>query len=81
VGDKGANRTLSQQRARAIGAYFRKKGLSVPIYFQGFGEDALAVKTEDNVDEARNRRALYILSNFPPPVSYHLPRKAWKRLP
>lgn len=81
VGDKGANQALSQQRARAIGTYFRKKGLPVPIFYQGFGEDALAVKTGDNVDEARNRRALYILSNFAPPVSYHLPYKNWKRLP
>ena len=29
---------------------------------QGFGESRLAVPTADNVDEARNRRAQYILA-------------------
>jgi outer membrane protein OmpA-like peptidoglycan-associated protein len=81
VGDRAANQGLSEARAQAIGAYFRKKGLSAPIYFQGFGEDAPLVQTGDNVDEARNRRALYVLSNFTPPASAQLPRKNWKRLP
>lgn len=80
VGDKASNQALSTQRARAIGAYFRKRGLKIPILYQGFGEDGQAVKTEDNVDEPRNRRALYVLSNHSPPVSAHIPRLNWKRL-
>ena len=34
-------------RARAIGAYFRSKGLTIPIAIAGFGEDVLKVKTAE----------------------------------
>ena len=80
VGSKESNLALSGARARARGHYFRGKGLSIPIYAQGFGEDVPAVQTGDEVDEPRNRRALYILSNFSPPKSYHVPRLDWQGL-
>ena len=51
VGPDAKNRKLSLDRARAIAAYFRKKGLTIPIAFAGFGEDVLKVKTADSVDE------------------------------
>jgi len=79
-GARQSNISLSFARARAICGYFRKKGLKIPIYYQGFGEDVLAVKTADNVDEARNRRALYILGNFAPSGTSQIPRGDWRRL-
>lgn len=62
VGTTEHNKTLSRRRARAIAGWFRAHGLSVPIAYAGFGESALKVKTEDEVDEPRNRRADYVLS-------------------
>lgn len=70
VGSVAANRELSRQRADAIARYFRRHGLKgIPIYVRGFGEEALAVDTGDNVDEKRNRRAQYILATFPPAIA------------
>lgn len=79
VGDAAYNRALSERRARAIAAWFRTRGFNRPIWFQGFGEDALAVPTGDGADEARNRRAMYVLSASPPRAS-DFPRAAWKKL-
>jgi outer membrane protein OmpA-like peptidoglycan-associated protein len=61
VGENGPNRKLSNARAKSIAAYFRKKGLRLPIAFAGFGEDVLKVKTANNTDERLNRRADYVL--------------------
>lgn len=80
VGSPAQNRALSAKRARAISAWFKKKGVGMDIYFQGFGEDALAVKTPDNTPEARNRRAIYILSNATPPTTKAMPRRSWSRV-
>jgi outer membrane protein OmpA-like peptidoglycan-associated protein len=80
VGSKESNRTLSNHRARAIAGWFAKNGLKVPIYFQGFGEDALAKPTPDETPEQANRRALYVLSSQTPAVSTSLPRPNWTRL-
>lgn len=67
VGSAADNQALSERRARAIADYFVKHGLKgMPIYARGFGEGALAVHTADNVPEAKNRRALYIVSSFMP---------------
>lgn len=68
VGSPADNAVLSEKRARAIAEYFRGKGVKVPVYYLGAGERGLAVETGDNVDEARNRRAVYVLSNAPPGV-------------
>ena len=61
VGPPAKNRKLSLDRALAIGQYFKKKGIAVPIVVAGFGEDVLKVKTPDNTDERANRRADYVL--------------------
>ncbi|MBN2340868.1 MAG: OmpA family protein [Deltaproteobacteria bacterium] len=69
VGSTADNRLLSQRRAQAIAKYLMDNGLKqlkISISIRGFGEELLAVKTGDSVSEARNRRADYIISNFPP---------------
>jgi outer membrane protein OmpA-like peptidoglycan-associated protein len=69
VGSTADNRVLSERRAHAIAKYLMDHGLKkmkISIYVRGFGEELQAVKTEDSVDEKRNRRADYIISNFPP---------------
>lgn len=80
VGSGADNDKLSAARARSIASWFRKAGIKLPIYYQGFGERVLAVPTPDNTPEERNRRALYILGNAQPPTSDQIPRSAWKRL-
>lgn len=59
VGPAAKNQKLSLDRATAIGKYFAGKGLSVAV--AGFGETDLKVATPDETDEARNRRADYVL--------------------
>jgi len=67
VGKAQDNQALSEKRARAIAAYFAEHGLTgMPIFVRGFGEGVPVVKTADNVAEARNRRAQYIVSSFVP---------------
>jgi outer membrane protein OmpA-like peptidoglycan-associated protein len=69
VGSVADNRELSRKRARAIAQYLLAGGLAkkkISVYVRGFGEEVLAVPTGDSVDELRNRRADYIVSNFPP---------------
>ena len=81
----GRNLALSLDRARAIAAYFRRKGLTLPIAFAGFGEQVLKVKTPDETDERRNRRADYVIGplSSPPPFAgpYLKARATWKQLP
>lgn len=74
VGDPASNRALSLARARAIAAYFRGKGVTVPILYTGFGEDRLAVSTADETDERANRRAEYTIA-VEEPI-----RAGWTRL-
>ncbi len=78
VGDPRSNRTLSIKRARSISQHFRKKGLRVPIFYEGFGEEALKVATPDETDESRNRRADYVIAVEPPSIHGSA---SWKRLP
>lgn len=80
VGDKSSNYALSERRARSIASWFRKRGFPGPIAFQGFGESVQAVGTDDEVDEPRNRRAIYVLAAQTPPKSEALPRGNWKKL-
>ncbi len=61
VGGSDDNRKLSQARAKAIAAWFRDRGLPLPLFYAGFGEEQPKVKTADNTDEARNRRADYVV--------------------
>lgn len=80
VGDAAHNRDLSRQRARAIARWLREHGYDRPIYFHGFGESLLAVSTGDGVDEARNRRVLYMVGANPPPAGSGIPRVGWTGL-
>lgn len=81
VGSGVDNTDLSERRARAIAGWFQSRlKVAIPISYQGFGEDALAVQTGDNVDEEKNRRAVYLLSNSEPGENADFPRSKWKRL-
>ena len=80
VGSPEDNLKLSRGRARTIGTYFRSRGLKISIYYVGLGESVLAVKTPDDTPREENRRAIYILSSYPPRVSGDIPRPSWKKL-
>jgi outer membrane protein OmpA-like peptidoglycan-associated protein len=80
VDSRSYNQSLSERRARAIAGYFRERGFRAPIRYQGFGEDALALETNDEVDEIKNRRAVYVLAAWPPARGKNFPRAAWKNL-
>jgi outer membrane protein OmpA-like peptidoglycan-associated protein len=80
VGDGASNQGLSERRARAIAQWYRTRGFSGPVYYQGFGETVLAVPTGDSVDEQANRRAVYLLAAGTPGKSRDVPRADWKRL-
>lgn len=80
VGSVAHNRDLSQKRARAIAQYFARKTVRIPIFFRGYGEEALAVDTADNADEPRNRRATYILAAQPPTLSKSVSWGRWQAL-
>jgi outer membrane protein OmpA-like peptidoglycan-associated protein len=81
VGDASYNLRLSRQRAQAIAKWFRQRGLKIPIGYEGFGEGGLLVKTADQVDEPRNRRADYILSVDEPVFASSGARPTWYRVP
>jgi outer membrane protein OmpA-like peptidoglycan-associated protein len=80
VGSASTNLKLSQDRARSIAAWFRKRGVKLPIAFEGFGETSPEVKTPDNTDEPKNRRVDYVLSDGPPTYSAAF-KPSWKRIP
>ena len=80
VGSPDSNRTLSMNRAKSIARYFKAQGLSLAIYYQGFGEDALAVKTPDNTASEKNRRTVYVLTSQKPPRSALFPKGDWRLL-
>lgn len=62
VGSPADNQRLSERRALSIARWFRRRGgLSIGVLARGLGETSLAVSTPDNTDEARNRRAEYIV--------------------
>jgi hypothetical protein len=79
VGATGYNLKLSQKRAQSIAGWFRSHGLRVPIFYEGFGEQALLVATPDETDEGRNRRVDYILSVEEPALKSATFHAAWKR--
>lgn len=81
VGEASSNQALSESRARAIARWFQARGFPGPVYYQGFGEEVLAVPTPDQTDEAANRRAVYVISIDPPATSQELPRARWRPLP
>jgi outer membrane protein OmpA-like peptidoglycan-associated protein len=77
VGSPSANTRLSNNRARSIARWFRKHGLKIPIFYQGFGEKVLAKSTPDETPEPANRRALYILSSQMPAKGGQVPGDKW----
>ncbi len=79
VGNAASNQALSERRARAIAQWYRNRGFNREIFYVGFGEHGQAVKTEDEVDEQRNRRAQYVLAANPP-TSAGVAVPGWKRL-
>ncbi|MFZ5481875.1 MAG: OmpA family protein [Myxococcota bacterium] len=80
VGDGEHNRDLSLRRAQAIARWLRANGYDRPIYYYGFGESLLAVQTGDGVDNALNRRALYMVGANPPPAGSGVPSVGWIQL-
>lgn len=78
VGSAEHNLGLSRRRARAIAAWFKGRGLSLPIAYEGLGESAPLVPTADEVNEPRNRRVDYILSVEPPKLPSS--EASWKTL-
>ena len=80
VGSSGDNQQLSEARARSLAQFMRQGGWTAPIHFQGFGEDVLAVPTGDSVEEAANRRALFILGTSQRPITDQIPRSNWRTL-
>ncbi|HEY8208480.1 MAG TPA: OmpA family protein [Myxococcaceae bacterium] len=80
VGDKAQNRELSRARARAIAAYFRKKGARIPILFEGFGEEAPIVPTKDETAEEKNRCAEYIVAIDEPVLKNPPFPPQWRKL-
>jgi len=79
VGPGPSNDELSRNRAKAIAKYFFDKGFWAEIHYAGMGERALRVETGDQVDEVRNRRALYVIGVDTPPAGGQMPSK-WAKL-
>jgi MYXO-CTERM domain-containing protein len=79
VGPAGSNQKLSNNRARAIAEYFHERGFWAEIHYAGMGERGLRIETGDNVDEVRNRRALYLLGVDKPVPGGQIPSQ-WTRL-
>ena len=79
VGSAERNLDLSKRRAQAIASWFMKRGLCVPVAYEGFGETILKKRTADEVDAQENRRVDYILAVEPPPVAKGA-TPAWKWL-
>lgn len=79
VGTSASNQGLSDRRARAIAQWFVRRGFPGTVWYQGFGEEVLAVPTPDETDALPNRRAIYVLAAEKPPVSKDLPRQDWLR--
>jgi outer membrane protein OmpA-like peptidoglycan-associated protein len=80
VGNAAYNLKLSQSRAQSISNWFRKRGLRLPIYFEGLGEQSLLVATPDETDELRNRRCEYILGVESPALKAVGFRPTWKSI-
>lgn len=74
------NQELSTRRAQALARWFRSHGLRLPIAYSGMGERALKVKTADEVDEPRNRRADYMLALEPPRFKSSGITPSWSKL-
>jgi outer membrane protein OmpA-like peptidoglycan-associated protein len=74
------NQELSTRRAQALARWFRSHALKLPIAYSGMGERALKVKTADQVDEPRNRRADYMLGLEPPRFKTSGATPSWTKI-
>jgi hypothetical protein len=79
VGPTASNQGLSERRAKAIASWYLRRGFPGEVWYQGFGEEVLALSTPDETDALANRRAIYLLGAEMPAVSTDLPRQDWKR--
>jgi outer membrane protein OmpA-like peptidoglycan-associated protein len=79
VGGADYNIGLSRDRARAIAAWFRRRGVAAAIAYEGFGETSPAVPTADQVDEPRNRRVDYVVGDDLPNYKTTGFKPVWKR--
>ncbi|MEM9455723.1 MAG: OmpA family protein [Myxococcota bacterium] len=79
VGNAAKNQKLSNGRAKSIAKYFYDEGFWAEIFYAGMGERGLRVETDDNVDEVRNRRALYLIAFSKPGAGGQIPGR-WQRL-
>ena len=70
VGNAASNRALSDKRAQAIAVWFGRRGVKVPVYARGMGEDDLKVETADETDEQKNRRVDYDVAAAPKSAGY-----------
>ncbi|MFP2910104.1 OmpA family protein [Pyxidicoccus sp. 3LFB2] len=80
VGPAADNRELSLKRAKSLAAYFRKRGLRVPVFYEGFGEQSPLVATPDETAEAGNRRAEYIIAVEDPVLQQAPFPPRWRKL-
>ena len=64
TGSKRHNQDLSVARADAVAQEMTQNGVpAARIKAQGFGETDLAVPTDNNVSEAKNRRVVVVIAN------------------
>lgn len=80
VGSEVANQALSTDRAASIASWFKDVGFTGAIFYQGFGEAALAIPSGDETPEQRNRRAVYILAASTPQITDEIPTDRWTSL-
>jgi outer membrane protein OmpA-like peptidoglycan-associated protein len=80
VGSAEYNLKLSTRRALAIGRWFERHGVGVPMAYDGVGESMPKIETVDEVAEPRNRRVDYMLAIEPPRFKRSRVAPAWKRL-
>jgi OmpA-OmpF porin, OOP family len=60
-GPDGYNLALSRRRAASVATYLRRRGVTVEIRIEAFGEGRPLVETADGVREPQNRRVELLL--------------------
>ena len=81
VGTFQYNQTLSEGRAKSMHNGFGPKAIENLFFIMDLEKHFLAESTEDNTENASNRRAIYIVSSAPPTASSGIPKASWKQLP
>ena len=80
VGSAAHNLKLSQERARSIAVWFHRKGVPIPIAYEGLGKASVVHDSADQDDQRINRRVDYFLSAGEPLIKVAGFRPIWKRL-